>query len=450
LNASGKLGFTAHGCDVDVSGTIVGHATGNTADGLPVTTPESLGEVVEVRSDTQTLDLGSRYFTDMASTDGSAEDIVVTLTVTNKSKFDITAEMIGTTVAENTAISVTATPESQIIAQNESATVTITLTLTSTASNITMPDTNNLTIAMEFSKYVAPEILTWSDGLGWHIEMGSYNGTTLKWIPIAESADGTTFTYFNGKEYETSKEECKPEAGKNYYFLSLNSLPAKYGSTEVESIVWNYYDETTTNGAQYKAWYYDESSKSVKYYTDTAGNKVDANNYAVSNMRKYLNGETAYTGSLQGQPLKLTPFETLFNLTDDEIWNSKYIKARSIEDLLAKNATDSYFSVQDSEYADMVVPNIDGITGSSDKLWLVSHQEYFEFIHSHGFQYGNYTSLKYGVPLGATEASYWYFRSGTISPVNQAWAHIAEVDLDKVVCGSGYDIRPAFQVTIPA
>ncbi|MBQ7885015.1 MAG: hypothetical protein IJ318_02855, partial [Clostridia bacterium] len=29
LNASGKLGFTAHGCDVDVSGTIVGHATGN-------------------------------------------------------------------------------------------------------------------------------------------------------------------------------------------------------------------------------------------------------------------------------------------------------------------------------------------------------------------------------------------------------------------------------------
>lgn len=36
LGISGSVGFVAHNCNVDVTGYIYGHASGNVADGKPV------------------------------------------------------------------------------------------------------------------------------------------------------------------------------------------------------------------------------------------------------------------------------------------------------------------------------------------------------------------------------------------------------------------------------
>ena len=336
LNASGKLGFTAHGCDVDVSGTIVGHATGNTADGLPVTTPESLGATVEVRSNTQTLDLGSRYFTDMASTDGSAEDIVVTLTVTNKSKFDITAEMTGTTVAENTAISITATPESQIIAQNESATVTITLTLTSTASNIAMPSADNVSIAMEFNKYIAP--LYYVENNKIFIDMGKDPDTqeTIRWYAIAKDGNSLVENSF--------ANESQVTAG-TYVFISEYVLGSRTGS---EAMAYDSENDLTYAGSDIQQYVNGTATNSL--YT-----RYGLSDYEIYNKISLKTCEQESAFDEWGGPDKVSP-----EVKDQTLW------------LLSKTEFLTYFNCDESNASEYAKAYKIGDKSTSISWWLRS------------------------------------------------------------------------------
>ena len=285
LNASGKLGFTAHGCDVDVSGTIVGHATGNTADGLPVTTPESLGEVVEVRSDTQTLDLGSRYFTDMASTDGSAEDIVVTLTVTNKSKFKVTATF--GTITTPDGVTATPSPASADLEtageEGDEATFTITLSLTTTSSSITMPDTNNLSVAMEFNKFVeeeSPYFINVNNQLA--VDMGhatptdiaaGYEDVAIEWIAFAvkgedlsEDKDAYSITVGNDTWYSLSGVNMNNATytGKTFWFIQRYVTGGGYAGIEGTYITGQVFDADGVNND------YDQSDICA-YLSETGG-----------------------------------------------------------------------------------------------------------------------------------------------------------------------------------
>ncbi|MBQ7884616.1 MAG: hypothetical protein IJ318_00765 [Clostridia bacterium] len=446
LNASGKLGFTAHGCDVDVSGTIVGHAAGNTADGLPVTAPESLGATVEVRSDTKTLDLGSRYFTDMASTDGSAEDIVVTLTVTNKSKFDITAEITGTTVAENTAISITATPESQIIAQNESATVTITLTLTSTASNIAMPSADNVSIDMEFNKFVEEEFPFYviseantdekfnyygylATTMGHAVEECDRTTSDLEWIAFAVRGTGTEETGFTTKpDFISTHEAENLEDGEQVYSLSIT------GATPAET--WyslNGVDMTNVDYSGYTFWfiqryttigYYSFNDDWTEYAEGTPFNhSADLmNNYQGSDMQQLLS-ETSMYISMTG-------------IADSYVYDRA--KARTV------NETDAGLSYGSGSQ----------VTTFTSKLWLLNQKE-LGLLNGDETIYDNTYSepvKAYGIGNATGDAdgngAFWWLRSP-----DQNIAHYVHYVYHGGYLGStsvdgNGGFRAAFQITI--
>ena len=51
LNVTGTIGFTAHNCDVDISGYIYGHST--TLDGTPTPEPTQDSEKVYLKNGTE-------------------------------------------------------------------------------------------------------------------------------------------------------------------------------------------------------------------------------------------------------------------------------------------------------------------------------------------------------------------------------------------------------------
>ena len=101
LNVTGTIGFTAHNCNVDISGYIYGHST--TLDGTPTPEPTQDSEKVYLKNGeayvTETsplkitgssgaLNFNTVYFSDMGDT-GEVEPIVIMLTITNKSDFTV-------------------------------------------------------------------------------------------------------------------------------------------------------------------------------------------------------------------------------------------------------------------------------------------------------------------------------------------------------------------------
>ena len=101
LNVTGTIGFTAHNCNVDISGYIYGHST--TKDGTPIAKPTQDSEKVYLKNGTTdvtetsplkitgnsgALNFNTVYFSDMGET-GEVEPIVIMLTITNKSDFTV-------------------------------------------------------------------------------------------------------------------------------------------------------------------------------------------------------------------------------------------------------------------------------------------------------------------------------------------------------------------------
>ena len=470
LNVGGKIAFSAHNCKVDITAYIYGHAEGNDDDGLPVAEaqkePLNGGNALSIEGGVSTteqckLDLGTRYFTDMASTDGSAEDIVIGITVKNTSAYKITAKTGTHTLP--TRVTASANQDAADIDPQGTTTFVFTLELQPDTPNGTVYSSittlQDLVLALEFEKWEEIELLKWDNGIGWHIEMGSYNETAVKWVPIAESTDGgTTFTAFDGKTYTTSNEECKPQSGNKYYFLSYNILPVNYSGTSNNYMSFNFYDNTDSTSETYrKAWYWDEDAGTTAFYKDSSDAYVNANDYSVSNVRNYLNGETAYRyyttpNYTPNTAQKLTTINELYGLSTDAVFNGDYIDARSISDLYTNIQASS--SASDATYETPAVPTTTKGTGS-DKLWLLSHEEYYKYVYTntavHNLNVTNtsYQTLKSGVPLGGTSAARWWLRSPHTTAyfaygVNSAGG----VNFSNVY--GDYGVRPAFQITIPA
>ena len=159
ITASGKVGFVAHGCNVDVTGQIYGHAAGNKADGLPVKEAQAEdlngGTAVQVRGNAQTLPIGDRYFSDMESNDGKPADIVITLTITNVSKFAVTAKVDETaTKKPSDAITVSFDKTTADMQENGTATFKITISMGTTSGSYAEinPTGNNFSIKIEFER----------------------------------------------------------------------------------------------------------------------------------------------------------------------------------------------------------------------------------------------------------------------------------------------------------
>ncbi|MBQ7885248.1 MAG: hypothetical protein IJ318_04075, partial [Clostridia bacterium] len=269
---------------------------------------------------------------------------------------------------------------------------------------------------------------------------------------------GTTFTAFDGKTYTTSNEECKPQSGNKYYFLSYNILPVNYSGTSNNYMSFNFYDNTSSTSETYrKAWYWDEDAGTTAFYKDSSDAYVNANDYSVSNVRNYLNGETAYRyyttpNYTPNTAQKLTTINELYGLSTDVVFNGDYIDARSISDLYTNIQASS--SASDATYETPAVPTTTKGTGS-DKLWLLSHEEYYKYVYTntavHNLNVTNtsYQTLKSGVPLGGTSADPWWLRS----PNTTAYlAYLVNSTGDVISSNvrSDLGVRPAFQITIPA
>jgi hypothetical protein len=143
VTASGKIGFTAHNSKITAGGYIYGHAAGNVDNGLP-TDINSKDTFTPVTADgtatsvSAELAIGDRYFSDMASTDGTPAPIVIVIEVTNDSNYDITVSTNLDKVTMPANVSITlknaATAASQTISHNAKAIFEFTLTLNPSAT----------------------------------------------------------------------------------------------------------------------------------------------------------------------------------------------------------------------------------------------------------------------------------------------------------------------------
>ena len=179
LQVQGQIGFTAHNCDVDISGYIYGHAEGDSESGAPVDAPTGENDkvklqagtsgdtntstpyIAEIRGSAGSLKIGNRYFSDAESTDGKPSDIVIVITAKNVSEFDIEAE-VGTITTPSTAVKATVVASiNDSISKNGEITFTITLSMQKTGDiyeEIDMPkegDDDNLSIPITFKKSVS-------------------------------------------------------------------------------------------------------------------------------------------------------------------------------------------------------------------------------------------------------------------------------------------------------
>ncbi len=157
LGISGSVGFVAHNCNVDVTGYIYGHASGNVADGKPVeqSSKEKLKDL-SLRGADASLSFGERYFSDSTAS-GIPEDIKLVLTLTNASDFNI---LVDVETPESSNFDIICDNDYTVLYtdENKSATITIILSLNPDSNGVyqTLSTAVNVNISINLSKI--PEI----------------------------------------------------------------------------------------------------------------------------------------------------------------------------------------------------------------------------------------------------------------------------------------------------
>lgn len=150
----GKFAFVAHDIQLEITGTIVGHAEGGVANGAPTTTPEAL-TVTPFVDGYATMDLGKRFFSNCPPSGAEAGDINVALTIKNNSTFTVVATVEEST--SPTGIAVSSNKSSFNIAQSGSETVIFTLSVEQIDGEYQTIwlGVDKLTINMSFANYIA-------------------------------------------------------------------------------------------------------------------------------------------------------------------------------------------------------------------------------------------------------------------------------------------------------
>ena len=503
LNVGGKIAFSAHNCKVDITAYIYGHAEGNDDDGLPVAEaqkePLNGGNALSIEGGVSTteqckLDLGTRYFTDMASTDGSAEDIVIGITVKNTSAYKITAKTGTHTLP--TRVTASANQDTADIDPQGTTTFVFTLELQPDTLNGTVYSSittlQDLVLALEFEKWEEPFIKSdtiqntadarYGDGTTtyYYIEMGTnpYNRSEkLRWVPIAEY-DTTTSTY---KLFEKTS---KPEEGKTYYFISEYVL-------DIEKSVSNYgisYNFHNSSATSYSVYYNGGDASTLDGYTT---HTLKPNDYSSSNIRAYLNsnsddpayrtyeGNTANAGSAQDYYPNTTTaltgdksFLTYFEISSDSVYNM--ITARPL-DSAQNGATFSLYSDIGTTSAtatkkagtftasSKTINNktISTSATDSDKLWCLSYYEACNFLgqkdatltssrDTYKVSYMLPTTSLAGDGTFAGTAGFWWLRTPVSSIAYFAFYMLTLGSLNNFSVGNAIGVRPAFQISIPA
>ncbi|MBQ7884547.1 MAG: hypothetical protein IJ318_00415, partial [Clostridia bacterium] len=362
LTVGGKVAFKAHGCEGTVSGTIVGHA--NTADGQPATSAEPLNNGTAVAfGDANGLPLGDRYFSDMASADGSVEPIVITLTVTNTSAYAIEATL--TLPTNQTGVNFDTENAIMQLGEKDSATASQTMKITMTLAEDTADFAlRAITFTLNFEKYTMVKGDTTN---GHYIVMGSnvVNNvvTPVKWIPFAKSTNGTTWTHVDAK--------TAIDTTAQYYFISEKILDV--GNVTVRGTSTKY---TVNAGVSYNNNYtysYDNDSGDEEYY-DTTYTTLAPNNYLASNIRQFLkstkDSEVSKGYDYNDETCVYTPNSEKVNLlTEYGIGGYMYnkISPRTAENLYETDTNGVTYANVPSALKENA--------NASDTLWLLSGSE---------------------------------------------------------------------------
>ena len=279
----------------------------------------------------------------------------------------------------------------------------------------------DVTSSVSFEAKSAADYLKWDENGYWTLTMGEYQGTPLKWrMVLKENEEGTDV------ESVANYVETTPLQG-TYYFL-LNTYIASVFNCSFE----NYY----TNSSPYPR-------------LDEYVNKVNVNDYAVSNIREYLTGINVSRGSTSSGSNRIPALATgqekeenfldVFNITSSPVYSM--IEGRTLSDLYSRMAqgTSGTAVTFDTDVENGVeeLAGIDPDT-TKDKLWLLSYYEAYKITGSTGVDSG---ARSWGANYwlrspnsSYTTDVYYVFASGLIGVSNVAY--------------NTFCARPAFKISI--
>ena len=266
--------------------------------------------------------------------------------------------------------------------------------------------------------------ITWNEDGYFEIEMGYFETKPLKWKLVLKET-----TNESGKlDFESTKNYTETtELSGSYYFLLNTYIPFYMNCSEANAYDWNPDDPTRT---------------------DKYGANVPNNEYAVSNIRAFLNGEDVWRSYYKENDI-YTPapytegdyvqkekdnFLDLFHIKESHIYN--LIEGRSLEELYST----AYQSENNEalEYNEFVAADIPSST--KDKLWLLSWYEAYKMDD---------TTLK-NSKFRNFDYNYW-LRSPFSYPINYYYqSYVSASGYMSVIYNACFTnlCRPAFKVTL--
>ncbi len=437
LNVSGTVGFNAHNVKAKVEAWISGFAT--TADGAPVTGKEQItadgGLLLDGKDASFNLgatkgssDTVTRYFSDLG-TSGNPEDIVVEIKITSMTTaFNVLASVDfanskATTDALKDIIKVDCDRSAAILGTTAGTTeviFTFTISLLPNPdgsygdASLTSPSANNIQIKMNLEKTDLTQTQIKSDAVAvkefttteidkiksdlnitsgdyyatkfpYYVEMGERdNNGKVKWLIIGVSGADGRLTALTTEDTTAFSKGLM--LNKTYVMLSEKVL---------------YTESIDNKGISFQNNYNGIASPYLN------NSKYSAQDYATSNVRSYLKGntvqrESSYANGVNSPSGTSVNLMTTYNLADDKMYNK--IQGRTLTNLYSNiGKFDSKATKWSSGYSGPD-ENLKGTT--PDKLWLLSKSEVTDLL---GTTSSLYRTSTYGDT--ASSAAGWWLRS---------------------------------------
>lgn len=387
LNIGGTLGFTMHDAMVEVSGTIYDIAQVN--NGTTERTNKTIEKIV-MGSDsgaTTTLDVGELNFF-------KGYDMVFNLTFKNLNDYSIYAKITltkssddVTLVSDNDYISL---PYPFGLASRDSKTVVFALRLNNQESVLASSD---FTINIEIEQLEHNQGELYIENGKLYVEYGFYPSVEVMEYGVARYGDNLGkpirwLAFSTDLKTALSSISSVPTSG-TYYFVSECTLTPSMAFTNYTS---------SQDGA-------------------LAVDGKNPNDYEVSDVRKYINGDFIRDYQLSALVSKATARElpSAYNYAG---WAYGVDEEYSSNGYLINNCTDS--------------------------LWLLSEGEN-DLVRS---VTGLSSACKPSSPSESL-ASFWLRTPDTgVDGAIYVWVWGSDGDSHSVYCSSGYPIRPAFQIEI--
>ena len=237
----------------------------------------------------------------------------------------------------------------------------------------------------------------------WYVEMGTVMGQTqseyIRWKYIASVDDSTG----NDVATKYSFDANTAPTGEGYFYLETNVLTA-IGRDGINNMI-----EVSFNND------YTYTGSTGNYHNLHGFTNVEANDYATSNVRQYINGNDAYDSYTYSNPT-YTPSGRLSNMYDDLnidtvndiIYNQ--IITRSLGELYQDNSGGSSSATSP---IDVDFPDLSGADAGyqyqetdEDAFWLLSYYEVYQLTGG-----SSTTASDSGRVWPTGSANYYWLRS---------------------------------------